>query len=82
VDEALGRIEELFKILEKVPNRYTTNSHFSRFHLQVIEAVVTSLVGENMTLGEGGKRWLDEDEYLVRRRIHSEMRELLASHGL
>ncbi len=82
VDEALARIEDLFRNIEKVPNKYTTNSHFSRFHLQVIESVVVSLVGDNIALGEGGRRWLDDDEYLVRRRIHSDMRELLTAQGL
>jgi hypothetical protein len=82
VDEALGRIEELFQRLEKMPNTYTTASHFSRLHLNIVEDVVRALVSDNMALGDQARRWLDDDEYLVRRRIHGDMRKLLAAHGL
>jgi hypothetical protein len=82
VDEALNRIEELFQKLEKLPNSFTTMSHFSRLHLNVVEDVVLSLVSENFTMGDAARRWLDDDEYLVRRRIHSDMRHLLKQHGL
>jgi hypothetical protein len=83
VDEALNRIEDLFHGgLEKLPNGYTTATHFSRFHLNIVEDVVRSLVSDNMALGDQARRWLDDDEYLVRRRIHGDMRKILASHGL
>jgi hypothetical protein len=82
VDEALNRIEELFDRIEKLPNGFTTHTHFSRLHLNIVEEVVRSLVSDNMALGDQAKRWLDDDEYLVRRRIHGDMRKLLASHGL
>jgi len=39
-------------------------------------------VSDNMALGDQARRWLDDDEYLVRRRIHGDMRKLLARHGL
>ena len=50
--------------------------------LSVLGRVVRSLVSENMALGDQARRWLDDDEYLVRRRVHGDMRRLLASHGL
>jgi len=40
------------------------------------------VVSEDFVLGPGVRGWLDDDEYLVRRRIHGDMRKLLASHGL
>jgi len=83
VDEALNRIEDLFRGgLEKLPNGFTTATHFSRLHLNIVEDVVRSLVSDNMALGDQARRWLDDDEYLVRRRIHGDMRKVLASHGL
>lgn len=82
VDEALDRIEELFRKMEKLANGFTTSPYFSRLHLNVVEEVVRSLVSDNMALGDQARRWLDDDEYLVRRRIHGDMRRLLASHGL
>ena len=82
IDEALARIEELFQKMGPIPNTFTTATHFSRLHLNIVEDVVRSLVSENMALGDQARRWLDDDEYLVRRRIHGDMRRLLASHGL
>jgi cellulose synthase operon protein C len=82
VDDALLRIEDLFANLERLPNTYSTGTHYSRLHLNIVEEVVRSLMTENMTLGDQARRWLDDDEYLVRRRIHGDMRKLLAAHGL
>jgi hypothetical protein len=83
VDEALNRIEALFNGgLEKLPNGFTTAPYFSRLHLNIVEDVVRSLVSDNMALGDQARRWLDDDEFLVRRRIHGDMRKLLAKHGL
>ena len=82
VDEALNRIEELFERMERLRNGFATQSHFSQFHLNIVEEVVRSLMTDNMALGDQARRWLDDDEYLVRRRIHADMRELLATHGL
>ena len=82
VDEALNRIEELFERMERLRNGFTTQSHFSQFHLSIVEEVVRSLMTDNIALGDQARRWLDDDEYLVRRRIHGDMRKLLATHDL
>jgi hypothetical protein len=82
VEEALQRIEELFPHLEKLPNTFTTSQYYSLLHLQIVEEVIRSLISDNIALGDQARRWLDDDEYLVRRRIHADMKKLLASHGL
>jgi cellulose synthase operon protein C len=82
VDMALTRIEELFRKMAKLPNTYTTASHYSRFHLNIVEDVVRAIVSEDFALGPTARRWLDDDEYLVRRRIHRDMRKNLSHHGL
>jgi hypothetical protein len=82
IDDALGRIEDLFKHLERLPNTYSTSSHYSRLHLNIVEEVVRSLMTDNMALGDQARRWLDDDEFLVRRRIHRDMKSLLSAHGL
>jgi cellulose synthase operon protein C len=77
--EARGRIADLFaeENLDRLPNTYTTASFYSRFHLNVAEAVVLTLSGEDFTLGPAARRWLDEDEYLIRRRVHRDVRAAL-----
>ncbi|HEY1381063.1 MAG TPA: hypothetical protein VGF55_29965, partial [Gemmataceae bacterium] len=84
LDEALGRIEELFTSgrMDRLPNTYTTNKFYSRFHLTVVEAVVLALANEDFALGPAARRWLDDDEYLVRRRIHRDVRAALARAGM
>ena len=33
-----------------------------------------AVVSDDFTLGADARRWLDDDEYLVRRRVHKEYR--------
>jgi cellulose synthase operon protein C len=84
VNEALGRMEELFTSprFAELPNSQTTKSHYSRLHLNVVEAVVLALASDDFALGPAARRWLDDDEYLVRRRIHRDVRAALAHAGM
>ena len=84
LDEAIGRIEELFTSgrLDRLPNTMTSNHYYSLLHLSVAEAVVLTLATEDFAVGPGARRWLDDDEYLVRRRIHRDMRAALARAGM
>jgi hypothetical protein len=82
VDVALDRIQELFVNLQKLPIGFTTATHFSRLHLNIVEEVIRSLISDNIALGDQARRWLDDDEFLVRRRIHGDMKKLLAQSGL
>ena len=41
--EATERLEELFTKLAKVPDTYTTATHYSRYHLMILEAPVLGL---------------------------------------
>ena len=84
MDEALGRIDELFTSgrMVRLQNTFTTQLYFSRFHLNIVEAVVLALANEDIALGPAARRWLDDDEYLVRRRIHRDVRAALSHAGM
>lgn len=82
VDEALRQFEDLFRNLEKLKDTSSTGSHYSRLHLMIVEEVIRSLISDNIALGDQARRWLDDDEFLVRRRIHGDMKKLLAQSGL
>jgi hypothetical protein len=82
VSFALERVEELFGKIAKVANTYTTATHYSRLHLNVVEEFVLGFMQPDFILGETARRWLDDDEYLVRRRIHGDMKKLLKQSGL
>jgi hypothetical protein len=90
-DFALPRIEELFAPappapgskrqykLVRVRDNLTTTSHFALFQLRIVEAVVLALVSEEFAMNAEGRRWLDEDEFQLRRRLHQDVR--LAMEG-
>ncbi len=82
IDEALDRIDDLFRNIQSLPNGYTTATHYSRLHLNIVEDVIRALISENLALGDQARRWLDDDEYLVRRRIHADMKKVLSQSGL
>ena len=80
-EQALPRFDELFNRLERIHDTFTVGSHYSLSRLDVIEAVVLTLASDEFTLGEGGRRWLEDDEYLVRRRIHRDVRDALGQEA-
>ncbi|MBX7105894.1 MAG: hypothetical protein K1X57_17555 [Gemmataceae bacterium] len=81
-NEARQRISALFAPdkLERLPNTFTTAPFYSRFHITIAEAVVLTMSGDEFALGPAARRWLDEDEYLIRRRVHRDVRSAL-EHG-
>jgi cellulose synthase operon protein C len=44
-----------------------------------VEAAVLAVVTDDFALGPAVRRWLDDDEYRVRRRIHRDTRNLVGS---
>lgn len=77
VEEAVPRMMQIFRDLDGIGDSTTTNTHYSVSQLNVVEATVLAMVGDDMVLDRGARRWLDEDEYLVRRRIHRDVREAM-----
>jgi hypothetical protein len=83
-ETGLPRIAELFQAMSpaRVTNGFTTAKFYSRFHLNLAEEAVLAVVSDDFALGTAGRRWLDEDELLVRRRIHRDMKQHLDQSGL
>jgi hypothetical protein len=50
--------------------------------VRVTEATVLALLREDFAVGSAVRRWLDEDEDLVRRRIHRDLRAALDAAGV
>jgi hypothetical protein len=78
------RITELFRKMDekRISNTWTTAQYYSRFHLNVVEDVIRAIVSDDFALGPGGRKWLDDDEYIVRRRIHADMKRERERSGL
>jgi len=77
-DLALNRIEELLRNMRRLRDTFTTAKYYARLHLNIIEAVVLALVSDDFATGPGARKWMDDDEYLIRRRIHRDHRAMLA----
>lgn len=66
----------LLRIAQQLPwitDNYNTNSHYCLSLVDFADALVLGHVGDDLTLNESTRRFLDEDEYLVRRRVHRDV---------
>ena len=77
-EQAQKRIEEVFEAVKNVRDSFWTNNYYSQSQLRLIEAIVSAVVSDEFTLGGAARRWLDDDEYLVRQRIHKDYRAVAA----
>jgi hypothetical protein len=77
IEHARRRLTEIFARLSGVRDSFATAQHYTQSQIRVVEAVVLAVVSDDFALGSQARRWLDDDEFLVRRRIHREMREMM-----
>ena len=79
LESGLAKMIELFRKMDprKITNTFTTAQYYSRLHLTLVEDVIRAIVSDDSALGASGRKWLDDDEYLVRRRIHRDVRAAL-----
>jgi hypothetical protein len=78
VESAQARLEDLFTHLRGVRDTYGPNGYqISESQLKVIETVILVVAHDDFTLGANARRWLEDDEFLVRKRIHHDVRSLV-----
>jgi hypothetical protein len=75
---ALARLEELFLRLGGVSTHGATNRYFTLKPLELIDTVVRAVVSDDFALGPGVRGWLDDDEFLIRRRITRDLEATLS----
>lgn len=66
----------LLRVAQQLPwitDSYNTNTHYCLALVDFADALVLGHVGDDLTLNETTRRFLDEDEYLVRRRVHRDV---------
>jgi len=71
--QAVAELSRLVPQLPQISDSFNTNSHFCLSVIQFMESLIVGYASEQLALGQLGRRWLDEDEYLVRRRIHRDL---------
>jgi hypothetical protein len=83
-ESGMIRMLELFRKMspKSMNNTWTSAQYYSRLHLNLVEDVIRAVVNDDAAFGPSGRRWLDDDEYLVRRRIHNDMKRNLEKNNL
>jgi hypothetical protein len=83
-EQGLALMLQLFNKMDpkKITNTFTTAQFYSRLHLNLVEDVIKALVSDDSGIGTRGQRWLEDDEYLVRKRIHGDMKRYLETSNL
>jgi len=79
---ALGRLGEIFQRLDRITVTGSTNRYFTLKPLELIDTVIRSVVTEEFSLGPAVRGWLDDDEFLIRRRIHRDLATVLRDDGI
>jgi hypothetical protein len=74
---ALRAIDELLQKLQGVHVVFSTDSHYGLVELKLVETLVAAIVTDDFAQGGQARRWLDDDEYLIRRRIHHDVQRAL-----
>jgi hypothetical protein len=72
---AIERVPPAADKLAVVTDSLGLNQYMCTSVVSLMESLVLGLASEELELGEAGRRWLDDDEYLIRRRVHRELRE-------
>lgn len=70
---AVAGVQRLADQLPGITDSYNTNSHFCLSIVELAESLVLGLAHEDLSMGDTARRWLDDDEHLVRRRIHEDL---------
>jgi hypothetical protein len=71
-DVALAGLRRVAAPLPWLSDMYSTNDYFCLSVVELADILVVGHVGEDLTLSEVTRTFLEEDEYRVRRRIHRE----------
>lgn len=69
-DFALPRLLRLTVLIPSLTDSFSTNDFFCLSVIDFADTMVVGHVGEDLTLSELTRSFLEEDEYLVRRRVH------------
>ncbi|HEY0988348.1 MAG TPA: hypothetical protein VGD80_14895, partial [Kofleriaceae bacterium] len=73
IGNALGGIARLAGGLAGITDNLGTNSHYCLSVLHFIESLVLGITSDDLALGEIGRRFVEDDEHLIRRRLHRDL---------
>jgi hypothetical protein len=69
---------ELFHKLESTATSWHTTPGYCALQMKLVESVVLAVVSDEFTQGAEMRRRLDDDEYLIRKRVHKDLRKMMS----
>lgn len=73
INDALAAIADLSGQLRDITDSFGTNSHYCLSVLHFVESLVVGIASDDLALGEAGRRFVEDDEHLIRRRLHRDL---------
>jgi hypothetical protein len=73
IGDALAAIADLSGQLRDITDSFGTNSHYCLSVLHFVESLVLGIASDDLALGEAGRRFVEDDEHLIRRRLHRDL---------
>ena len=73
LDHALAGIAALAGQFREITDMFGTNSHYCLSVLHFVDSLVLGIASDDLALGEAGRRFIDDDEHLIRRRLHRDL---------
>jgi hypothetical protein len=73
LQRALAGLDELANQYKDITDSYGTNTHYCLSVLDFVESLVLGITSDDLALGEAGRRFVEDDEHLIRRRLHRDL---------
>lgn len=73
IQYAISGLDALQKKLDIITDSFNTNTHVCLSVVDFMEALTLGYASEDLAIDHVARRFLDDDEYLVRRRIHRDL---------
>lgn len=74
VATALACIADLSTQWKDITDGLGTSSHYCISVLHFVESLVLGITSDDLALGEAGRRFVEDDEHLIRRRLHRDLK--------
>ncbi|HEX4456165.1 MAG TPA: hypothetical protein VH143_35130 [Kofleriaceae bacterium] len=73
LQHAIAGIAQLSNVFKDISDVQSVNSHYCLSVLDFVESLVLGITSDDLALGEAGRRFVEDDEHLIRRRLHADL---------
>lgn len=82
IDELMASLNDLFGFVTGVADNSSLAYVLAMKQFEIVDTLATTLLADDIQRDDASRRWLEEEEFLIRRRIHHDLRtaEAKASH--